>query len=157
MLAVAEMYIKGVSTRDAEAVMKEFGIESLSSSQVSRATKLLDDELEAWRNRSLGEVRYLIVDARYEKSRFGGVVRDIAVLTSVAGCWASRSRCQKQRSTGGPFLKACRTVACVGYAMWSLMTMRVCRPRERPFLAVPSGTKCHPSRPQHGDLQTHRR
>ena len=30
MLAVAEMYIKGVSTRDAEAVMKEFGIESLS-------------------------------------------------------------------------------------------------------------------------------
>ena len=65
------MYIKGVSTRDAEAVMKEFGIESLSSSQVSRATKLLDDELEAWRNRSLGEVRHLIVDARYEKFRFG--------------------------------------------------------------------------------------
>lgn len=37
MLAVAEMYIKGVSTRQAEAVMREFGIESLSSSQVSRA------------------------------------------------------------------------------------------------------------------------
>jgi putative transposase len=35
MLAVAEMYVKGVSTRDAEAVMKEFGIESLSSSQVT--------------------------------------------------------------------------------------------------------------------------
>ena len=78
MLAVAEMYVKGVSTRDAEAVMKQFGIESLSSSQVSRATKLLDDELSAWRNRSLGEVRYLIVDARYEKARFGGVVRDVA-------------------------------------------------------------------------------
>ena len=56
MLAVAEMYIKGVSTRDAEAVMKEFGIESLSSTQVSRATKLLDDELSAWRNRPLGEI-----------------------------------------------------------------------------------------------------
>ena len=83
MLAVAEMYVKGVSTRDAEAVMKEFGIESLSSSQVSRATKLLDDELEAWRNRSLGEVRYLIVDARYEKSRIGGVVRDVAVLSAI--------------------------------------------------------------------------
>ena len=51
MLAVAEMYIKGVSTREVEAVMREFGIESLSSSQVSRAAKLLDDELEAWRNR----------------------------------------------------------------------------------------------------------
>ena len=45
MLAVAEMYIKGVSTREVEAVMREFGIESLSSSQVSRAARLLDDEL----------------------------------------------------------------------------------------------------------------
>ena len=54
MLAVAEMYIKGVSTRDVEAVMRELGIESLSSSQVSRAAKLLDDELEAWRRRPLG-------------------------------------------------------------------------------------------------------
>jgi len=83
MLAVAEMYVKGVSTRDAEAVMKEFGIDSLSSTQVSRAAKLLDEELEAWRNRALGEVRYLIVDARYEKARMGGVVRDVAVLSAI--------------------------------------------------------------------------
>ena len=83
MLAVAEMYVKGVSTRDAEAVMKEFGIESLSSTQVSRAAKLLDDELEAWRTRPLGEIRYLIVDARYEKVRDGGVVRDAAVLSAI--------------------------------------------------------------------------
>ena len=83
MLAVAEMYVKGVSTRDAEAVMKEFGIESLSSTQVSRAAKLLDDELEAWRNRPLGEIRYLILDARYEKVREGGVVRDSAVLSAI--------------------------------------------------------------------------
>ena len=77
------MYIKGVSTRDAEAVMKEFGIESLSSTQVSRATKLLDDELSAWRNRPLGEISYLIVDARYEKTRLNGVVRDVAVLSAI--------------------------------------------------------------------------
>jgi len=83
MLAVAEMYIKGVSTRDAEKVMKEFGIESLSSTQVSRATKLLDEDLEAWRNRSLGEIRYLILDARYEKVREGGVIRDAAVLSAI--------------------------------------------------------------------------
>ena len=50
MLAVAEMYFKGISTRDAEAVMKEFDIESLASTQVRRATKLLDDELPTWRN-----------------------------------------------------------------------------------------------------------
>jgi transposase-like protein len=63
--------------------MAEFGIESLSSSQASRAAKLLDDELEAWRNRPLGEIRYLIVDARYEKVRIGGVVRDAAVLSAM--------------------------------------------------------------------------
>ena len=83
MLAVAEMYVKGVSTREVEAVMREFGIESLSSSQVSRAAKLLDDELEAWRARPLGEIRYLMLDARYEKMRFGGVVRDAAVLSAI--------------------------------------------------------------------------
>lgn len=59
MLAVAEMYIKGVSTRQAKDVMREFGIESLSSTQVSRATKLLDDELAAWRGRPLGLMKYL--------------------------------------------------------------------------------------------------
>ena len=83
MLAVAEMYIKGVSTRDAEAVMSKFGLESLSSSQVSRAAKLLDEELEAWRNRPLGEIRYLLLDARYEKVREAGVVRDAAVLSAI--------------------------------------------------------------------------
>jgi len=83
MLAVAEMYVKGVSTRQAEAVLREFGIEGLSSSQVSRAAALLDDELEAWRTRPLGEIRYLILDARYEKMRAGGVVRDAAVLSAI--------------------------------------------------------------------------
>ncbi len=83
MLAVAEMDIKGVSTREVEAVMREFGIESLSSSQVSRAAKLLDDEMEAWRNRPFGEIRSLILDARYEKMRHGGVVRDAAVLSAI--------------------------------------------------------------------------
>ena len=83
MLAVAEMYVKGVSTRDAERVMTEFGLESLSSSQVSRAAKLLDEELEAWRTRPLGRITYLILDARYEKVRQGGVVRDAAVLSAI--------------------------------------------------------------------------
>ena len=83
LLAVAEMYVKGVSTREVEAVMREFGIESLSSSQVSRAARLLDDELEAWRTRPLGEIKYLMLDARYEKMRHGGIVRDAAVLSAI--------------------------------------------------------------------------
>jgi putative transposase len=83
MLAVAEMYVKGVSTRDAARVMAEFGLAGLSSSQVSRAAKLLDDELEAWRERDLGVFPYLVLDARYEKARGGGIVRDAAVLAAI--------------------------------------------------------------------------
>ena len=83
MLAAAEMYVKGVSTRDVEGVLAEFGLESLSSTQVSRAAKLLDEELEAWRNRPLGTFLHLFLDARYEKQRDGGVVRDAAVLSAI--------------------------------------------------------------------------
>ena len=83
MLAVAEMYIKGISTRQAEDVMPEFGIEGLPSTQVSRATKRLDEELAAWRNRPLGQMKYLILDTRYEKARHDGVVRDVAVLSPI--------------------------------------------------------------------------
>ncbi len=41
MLAIARMYIQGVSTRDVGKVMAELGLEGLSSSQVSRAAALL--------------------------------------------------------------------------------------------------------------------
>ena len=55
-LAIAEMYVQGVSTRKVTEVMHELCGLDVSSTQVSRATKLLDEELEAWRNRPLGEV-----------------------------------------------------------------------------------------------------
>jgi transposase-like protein len=57
--------------------------------------KLLDDELEAWSSRPLGEIHYLIVDARYENVREGGVVRDTAV------CSVSPARCPRPRFIGG--------------------------------------------------------
>jgi transposase-like protein len=83
MLAAAEMYVQGVSTRDVEKVFAGLGIESMSSTQVSRATRMLDGELDAWRRRSLGRFRYLILDARYEKTREHGVCDDCAVLTAI--------------------------------------------------------------------------
>ena len=52
-------------------------------SRQSRAAKLLDEELEAWRNRPLGEIKYLVLDARYEKMRHGGIVRDAAVISAI--------------------------------------------------------------------------
>ena len=78
--AVAEMYVQGVSTRKVTEVMRELCGLEVSSTQVSRATKLLDEELERWRNRPLGEVPYVFLDARYEKIRHGGSVVSCAVL-----------------------------------------------------------------------------
>jgi putative transposase len=83
MLAAAEMYVKGVSTRDVEKVLAEFGIEGLSSTQVSRAAALLDVDLKAWRQRPLARFRYIFLDARYEKTREHGVADDCAVLTAI--------------------------------------------------------------------------
>ena len=82
-LAVAQMYVEGVSTRRVTEVTRELCGLDVTSSQVSRATKLLDEELNAWRRRSLGEFRYLILDARYEKVRHGGSVVDCAVLMAL--------------------------------------------------------------------------
>ncbi len=74
------MYVQGVSTRKVTEVMRELCGLDVSSTQVSRATKLLDEELSRWRNRPLGEVPYVFLDARYEKIRHGGAVVSCAVL-----------------------------------------------------------------------------
>lgn len=82
-LAVAEMYVQGVSTRKVTEVMQQLCGLEVSSSQVSRATQMLDEELTAWRHRPLGEISYLLLDARYEKVRHGGAVVSCAVLLAV--------------------------------------------------------------------------
>ena len=79
---LAEMYVQGVSTRKVKAITEELcGIE-ISAMQVSRATAQLDAVLQEWRERPLGEITYLYVDARYEKVREAGQVRDAAVLVA---------------------------------------------------------------------------
>ena len=82
-LALAEMYIHGVSTRKVTRITEELCGLEVTSMEVSRATKLLDKEVEAWRNRKLGSIRYLVLDARYEKVRHGGSVIDCAVLVAL--------------------------------------------------------------------------
>ncbi len=82
-LALAEMYIHGVSTRRVTKITEQLCGLEVTSMDVSRATKLLDKEVEAWRNRQLGVIRYLILDARYEKVRHGGSVIDCAVLVAL--------------------------------------------------------------------------
>lgn len=81
-LAIAEMYVEGVSTRKVQEITKRLCGLEVTSMQVSRAAKLLDEELERWRVRPIGEVPYLVLDARYEKVRHGGSVVDCAVLVA---------------------------------------------------------------------------
>ncbi|GAP40583.1 IS256 family transposase [Flexilinea flocculi] len=81
-ITLAEMYVQGVSTRKVKTITEQLcGIE-VSATQVSRATAQLDEVLQEWRERPLGEISYLFVDARYEKIREAGQVRDAAVLVA---------------------------------------------------------------------------
>jgi transposase-like protein len=58
------------------------GIE-VSSTQVSQAAALLDEQLQEWRERPLGRCAYLYLDAHYEKVRQAGQVSDAAVLKAI--------------------------------------------------------------------------
>jgi len=80
MVTLAEMYVQGVSTRKVSAIVEEMCGSSVSSALVSKAVAALDEKLEGWRNCTIGEVAYLYLDARYEKVRQDGQVRDAAIL-----------------------------------------------------------------------------
>jgi len=82
-LALAEMYVQGVSTRKVAAITEQLCGVELTSTQVSRAAAQLDAALEQWRTRLLDTCRYVLLDARYEKVRIDGQVRDAAVLIAM--------------------------------------------------------------------------
>jgi putative transposase len=82
-LAIAEMYVQGVSTRKVSAITEELCGFEISSSTVSKLTSELDEVLKEWRERPLGKYKYVHLDARYEKVRNGGLVKDSAVLLAV--------------------------------------------------------------------------
>ena len=79
---VQEAFVQGVSTRKMEKLAKSLGIESLSRSQVSEMTKGLNEQVNAFRSRSLSQSSYPIlwVDALYEKVRMDGRIVSMAIL-----------------------------------------------------------------------------
>lgn len=82
-LALADMYVQGVSTRKVAKITETLCGFEVSSSEVSRASKELDTQLDLWRNRTLGAYPYVYLDARYEKVRTAGVVTSCAVLVAI--------------------------------------------------------------------------
>lgn len=86
LVACAEMYYMGVSTRKVKKVLDKMGGFELSASTVSCVAQELDEKLTEFRNRRLDGHTwpYLMVDATYVKVRKHGRVVDQAVLV-VAG------------------------------------------------------------------------
>ena len=82
-LAVAEMYVQGVSTRRVKEITEELCGLEISSTEVSRVAALLDEELEKFRTRKLGCFPFVILDARYEKVRIDGQIVDVALLVAI--------------------------------------------------------------------------
>jgi putative transposase len=88
---LAEMYVQGVSTRKVKAITEELCGHSFSASAISAINKRLDESLAHFACRRLEEpFPYLILDARYEKVREGGIVTSQAVLIAVGIDWDGR-------------------------------------------------------------------
>lgn len=91
LLALAEMYVQGVSTRKVRAVTEELCGHGFSASSVSAITVQMDGELSRFMTRPLSEeYAYLILDARYERVREAGVIRPRAVLVAIGIDWDGR-------------------------------------------------------------------
>jgi len=79
---VCEAYVRGVSTRRVEGLVRHLGIERISKSRVSQMAKELDSAVEAFRTRPLdgGPYTYLWLDALTQKVREGGRIANVACV-----------------------------------------------------------------------------
>jgi transposase-like protein len=81
--SIAQMYLNGVSTRKVQKITEELCGYNITSSQVSRICKQLDEEINGIMNRKLGKFKYVYVDARYEKVRHNNSIRSNALIWAV--------------------------------------------------------------------------
>lgn len=82
---IADCYLAGVSTRRMDKLVKILGIHSLSKSQVSRMAADLDEHVEQFRHRPLGDAgpfTFVAADALTMKVREGGRVINAVVLVA---------------------------------------------------------------------------
>ena len=85
LVACAEMYFQGVSTRKVRQVLEAMCGGEVSASTVSRVASEVDEKLAAFAGRRLDHTAwpYVMLDARYEKVRVEGRVVSQAVLTVI--------------------------------------------------------------------------
>ena len=81
---IQEAYIKGISMRSVDDLVKALGMTGVSKSQVSRLCGELDEQVGAFLNRTIeGDWPYLWIDATYIKTREAGRVVSVAVIVAV--------------------------------------------------------------------------
>jgi putative transposase len=89
--ALAQMCVQGVSTRQVAAITEELCGHEFSASSISTITARLDGQLEEFSRRGLTEAfPYVVVDARYERVREGGVIVSRAILIALGIDWEGR-------------------------------------------------------------------
>jgi hypothetical protein len=128
---VADCYLAGVSTRRMGKLVKTLGIHSLSKSQVSRMSAGLDEHVEEFRHRPLGDAgpfAFVATDALTMKVREGGRVINAVVLvatgvnaTDAAKSSACGSRPARPARPGTPSSPTSSPAAWTGCA-WSPAT-----------------------------------
>jgi putative transposase len=81
---VCESYVRGVSTRRVEGLVRTLGIERISKSRVSQMATELDSAVEAFRNRPLdgGPYTYVWLDALTQKVREAGRIANVACVVA---------------------------------------------------------------------------
>jgi transposase-like protein len=81
---IVEAYVKGVSTRKVDDLVRALGIDGISRSEVSRICKVLDQDVKAFLARPIeGEHPYVWLDATFHKIREGGRVVSVATVVAI--------------------------------------------------------------------------
>jgi putative transposase len=82
--AILEMYLSGISTRKIAGITEALSKVKIGKDAVSRISKRLEGEQQAWRERPLEKAYpYLYLDATYLKVKWGASVTNLALLAAV--------------------------------------------------------------------------
>jgi len=83
---VTECYVRGVSTRRVDGLVRTLGLEGMSKSQVSELAQELDTMVEEFRNRPLtgGSYPFVWLDAMTQRCREGGRVMNVVTVIATA-------------------------------------------------------------------------
>jgi putative transposase len=81
---VCEAYVKGISTRKVDDLVRALGMDGISRSEVSRICKALDEDVKTFLHRGIeGSHPYLWLDATFHKIKEGGRVISVATVVAV--------------------------------------------------------------------------